>query len=83
MHKPPAVLVYSGIGLASFGLAYDSGLLGATDGHDHSAVFAVATTSSTGTTAFISAGTYAVMNNIVGNSVVAPLPIWKPSQQQT
>jgi hypothetical protein len=81
MQKPSAVLIYSGIGLASFGAAYDSGFFGATDGCDHSAVFAVPVV--TGTIASISGPTSAVVNSITGDTVVAPLPSGKRPQHQT
>jgi hypothetical protein len=81
MHRPSAVLIYGGIGLTSFGVAYDSGLLGATDGQDHSALFAVS--GATGTISSASGVTCAVVNNITGDTVVAPLPLRKSPRQQT
>jgi hypothetical protein len=79
MHKPSAVLICGGIGLASVGVAYDGGLFGTTDGHDHSVVFSVAATS----TSSFAAGTFTVVSNITGDEVVAPLPSRRPSQQDT
>jgi hypothetical protein len=81
MRKPTAMLIYGGIGLTSFGVAYDSGFLGTPDGRDHSAVFAPpAATSSV--SQIIGAG-YSVVNNITGDEVMAPLPSHRPAQQDT
>jgi hypothetical protein len=71
-------LIYGGVGLTIFGVAYDSGLLGPTDGHDHSVVFSSATS-----TVSISAGSLVMPNTVTGDEVVAPLPNRKPSQHQT
>jgi hypothetical protein len=76
VHKPSAVLIHGGIGLAGFGVACDGGVFGPMDGHDHSAMFVVAASSSVGPT-------FAVVNNITGDEVVALLPSRKPPQQQT
>ena len=81
MHKPSAVLIYSGIGLTSFGVAYDSGFFGTTDGHDHSAVFAAP--GATGTVSSVSGVIYTAVNNITGDAVVAPLPSGKRPRHQT
>jgi hypothetical protein len=81
MHKPSAVLIYGGIGITSFGVAYDSGYLGSTDGQDHSAVFSIPS-GVTGTSSD-SRTSYTVVNNITGDEVVAPLPSRKSPQQQT
>jgi hypothetical protein len=55
--------------LTIFGVAYDSGLLGPTDGHDHSAVVAVAAW--TGTTAV----NFYVPNTITGDDIAVTPPI--------
>jgi hypothetical protein len=72
-NKPSTFLISGGIGLTLFGVAYDSGLFGPTDGSDHSAVFAVP--GATGTVSPNSFGvTCSVVNNITGDVVGAPLP---------
>jgi len=77
--KPSAFLIYGGVGLTAFGVAYDGGLLGPTDGHDHSAVFS-ASVSATGTN---TGATYAVMNFVTGDEIVAMLPRQTPPKHQT
>ena len=72
MH-PPAILIYGGISLAGFGVAYDSGLFGVPDGYDHSAVVLIA--GSTGTVA--PAGGQIVSytpNTITGDDIAMPRP---------
>lgn len=66
MHKAP---VFGLVGLTAFGVAYDAGLLGTPDGHDHSAVVSVATAVSTGL-----ANTVIVFNNVTGEDVAVVPP---------
>jgi hypothetical protein len=79
IHKPSAFFIYGGIGLTSLGVAYDSGLFGAPDGHDHSVVFSVGASS----TSSVAAGTFTVVSNITGDEVVVELPSQKPPPQDT
>ena len=72
MHKPSAVLIYGGIGLASFGVACDSGLFGPTDGFDHSAV--VTFSGPTGTSSS-GIGVVTVQNTIAGDDFHVVNPI--------
>jgi hypothetical protein len=75
--RSSAVLIYGGIGLTGFGVAYDSGFFGPADGHDHSAVFAVAPGATVTSTSISDGATYVVVNSITGAAVVAPLPTRK------
>jgi hypothetical protein len=80
MHKPSSVLIYGGLGLTAFGVAYDSGWLGRPDGHDHSAIVAIP--AATGTVS-LSNGVLVAMNNITGDEIVTSLSGVKPPQHQT
>ena len=78
MHKPSRTAVYGVIGLAGFGVAYDCGLFGPTDGHDHSAIISIAP--STGT---VTGPVTAVLiaQNVTGEDIAMPLPAPpKPTQ---
>jgi hypothetical protein len=59
MHKASKGSVFGAVGLAAFGVAYDGGLFGATDGHDHSALvsFAVSTGATVATIQFVTVNT--------------------------
>ena len=67
MHKASRTSVFGLVGLTAFGVAYDSGLFGAPDGHDHSALILLSIAPSTGT---LNVPMYSVMNNVTGDSVV-------------
>jgi hypothetical protein len=77
VHKPSAFLIYGGVSLTSFGVAYDSGFLGPTDDHDHSVVFSPAGV--TGTSSVSAA--YTITNNITGDDLAIPVPNQKPPHQ--
>jgi hypothetical protein len=66
MYKPSHASIFGLVGLTAFGVAYDSGLFGTPDGHDHSAVIAISVAASTGSLAI---PMYAVMNNVTGDNV--------------
>jgi hypothetical protein len=70
MHKVSRASVYGLVGLTAFGVAYDSGLFGPPDGHDHSALIAIFITPSTGT----AISNYSVVDNVTGNSVAIHQP---------
>ena len=78
MRKPSPISIRIAVGLAGFGVAYDSGLFGPTDGRDHSAVFSIPVgVTGTGSTF---QPIYAV-NNITGDEIVAPSRISRPQHQ--
>jgi hypothetical protein len=83
VHKPSSLLIYGGIGLTTFGVAYDSGFFGTPDGHDHSVMFAATTATGSVSSVSISGGTLVTVSNVTGDEIVAPLPNRKPSQHQT
>jgi hypothetical protein len=64
MNKPSRISTYGLIGLAGFGVFYDCGLFGPTDGFDHSIMISMPST------ATIGMPTYAVLNNITGEDVM-------------
>jgi hypothetical protein len=64
MQKASHASIYGLIGLTGFGVAYDCGLFGIPDGHDHSALISIA--SATGT---LGMPMYAVLNNVTGEAV--------------
>jgi hypothetical protein len=66
MQKASHASIYGLIGLTGFGVAYDCGLFGTPDGHDHSALISIASASSTGT---LGTPMYAVLNNVTGEAV--------------
>jgi hypothetical protein len=68
--------IYGLIGLTAFGVAYDSGLFGPTDGHDHSAVVSMPLTA--GTSTGLSLGSVYVPNAVTGEDVVVPAVTHKP-----
>jgi hypothetical protein len=71
VRKPPCpVSIYGLVGLTAFGVAYDAGLFGASDGFDHSALISIAVAASTGTLNV----PMAIMNNMTGDSIVFHWP---------
>src|SRR5271169_1309945 len=78
MHKPSRVAIYGVIGLAGFGVGYDCGLFGPPDGHDHSAIISITTSSGTITgpiTAVL------IAQNVTGEGITVPMPAPpKPTQ---
>jgi hypothetical protein len=58
------------IGLAGFGVGYDSGFFGPTDGHDHSAVVTAASTGSVG----LSNGIILMSETIMGGEIAVTPP---------
>lgn len=72
MHKYSRGSIGGAVGLAFFGVVYDSGFVGPTDGHDHSAVFSIAATN-TG-----ASSTIFIVKTITGEDVVIP-PLQQPS----
>jgi hypothetical protein len=71
MRKPPyPASIYGLVGLTAFGVAYDAGLFGATDGFDHSALISISVAPSTGTINV----PMAIMNNVTGDSVMIHWP---------
>jgi hypothetical protein len=70
MNKQLNLSIYGMIGLAGFGVGYDTGFFGPTDGHDHSAVVTVAGTGSTG----LSGGVVLVSDAIMGNDIAVTPP---------
>jgi hypothetical protein len=71
MHTPSRVSIYGVIGLAGFGVGYDSGLFGTPDGYDHSAVVSIAPSSGTVT---VSGGVGYVTQAVTGEDIAVPLP---------
>lgn len=73
MHNAfPRASIWGLIGLTSFGVAYDSGLFGVPDGHDHSAVLSVA--ASTGSIASVNSIIAYTPNTITGDDIAMPWP---------
>lgn len=75
MKTPSQPAIYGVVGLAAFGVAYDSGLFGHPDGYDHSAVVTVA---ATGVSASSIIGAVYISNPIEGSDfrVYTPNPYW-------
>jgi hypothetical protein len=71
MHAPLRWSVYGLVGLAGFGVAYDSGSFGPPDGFDHSAVVTVTVATSSVT---LSGGVLSLTNNITGDGIAVPPP---------
>jgi hypothetical protein len=79
MQTPSRVSLYSVIGLVGFGVAYDSGLFGTPDGHDHSAMISIS--SSTTSSVVVSGGVVYGLNAVTGDDFAVPLPAPpKPTQ---
>ncbi len=72
MHNASRASIWGLIGLTSFGVAYDSGLFGVPDGHDHSAVLSIA--GSTGTVAAVNGVIVYTPNTATGDDIAMPGP---------
>jgi hypothetical protein len=80
MHRPSHVVTYGVVGLAGFGIAYDCGLFGPPDGHDHSAVVAIAP--SPGSLGLSNGSMAYVSNGVTGEEIAVFLPL-PPRPTQT
>jgi hypothetical protein len=69
------------VGLSGFGVAYDSGVFGTPDGHDHSAVISVS--ANTGST--VAVADRVILDSVLGEQIATPPRVpfkivwWTPS----
>lgn len=65
MQKPSRYSIFGAVAIAGFGVTYNSGLFGPTDGNDHSVIVTAASTGSLG----LSNGALTVAETILGSEI--------------